>query len=71
MDGRQYRAVPAPDVCTRYTCSPKHLQVPLSSSMLCAKWGMRTLECQLFIEAVDGRGAQVVATQTGREGLLN
>jgi hypothetical protein len=32
--GRQYRAVPVPDVCTRYTCSPQHLRLPLSSSML-------------------------------------
>jgi hypothetical protein len=34
VGGRQYRAVPVPDVCSRYTCSPKHLQLPLSSSML-------------------------------------
>ena len=34
MGGRQYRAVPVPDVCTRYTCSPKHLWLPLSSSIL-------------------------------------
>jgi hypothetical protein len=34
VGGRQYRAVPVPDVCTRYTCSPMHLQVPLSSSKL-------------------------------------
>jgi hypothetical protein len=34
VGGRKYRAPPVPTaVCTRYTCSPKHLRLPLSSSI--------------------------------------
>jgi hypothetical protein len=47
VGGRQHRAVPVPDVCTRYTCSThKHLQLPSARVCLC-EVRLRTLECQL------------------------
>ena len=60
MGGRQYRAVPVPDVCTRYTCSPKHLWLPLSSSILVrgvdANSGMPIAEAVRRGAQLGGRG---------------
>lgn len=72
MSGRQYRAVPVPDVCTRYTCSSKHLRRPFSSSMLVrggdANSGMPIVMWQVDVggeRAVEGSWATLVAEPNG------